>query len=131
MEIDDLNQLQIDPSTGLYDLTQRTFQSVWNGITYYSYTIQEGEEQRPDLVAMSIYNSTDYIDIILDVNNISNPLNIKEGTTIIYPAIADIIQLRYSDTTQNITSLATPQKATQIDTNRQNYIENNFLSYLR
>ena len=127
MDIYDIDQLTQNPdNNNLYDFTQKTFQMVINGINYYPYTVQKGEEMRIDLVCQSIYNSTDYVDIILDVNNISNPLNIKEGTNIIYPDPSNIDSLRYTDTSTNTSVLANPSKSTRVDQNRQNYIEQNY-----
>ena len=60
-----------------YDLFTRTYKYSANGIQYSSYRVQKGEEMRIDLVCKSIYGNIDYVDIILNVNNISNPLNIK------------------------------------------------------
>ena len=68
-----------------YDLNKLTFNHRYVDVQYATYKVQKGEEMRIDLVCESIYGSTSHIDIILNVNKISNPLNIKEGITIIYP----------------------------------------------
>ena len=78
MKIYDIDTLEKDDS-GNYNLTQLTYQSDFNIVNYQQYEVQKGEEMRIDLVCQSIYGSLDYIDIILNANNIDNPLNIKEG----------------------------------------------------
>ena len=110
-----------------YDITQLTFQLKLDGSVVYSqYTVQPGEEMRIDLVCQSIYGNTNYVDILLDVNNIDNPLNIKEGSIITFPN-SNIDLLRYSgvDNTSDILTLANSNKSTRKDTTRQQYVENN------
>lgn len=130
MNIFDINELEKDES-GNYDLTQRTFQLVLDGsIRFGEYTIQKGEEMRIDLICDSIYTGfndpKEYADIILSVNNIDNPLNLKEGTTIIFP-INDIDSLRYSEPKDDseITTLGNSNKSTKKDKSRKDYIKNN------
>ena len=91
MKIYDLNN--IDKVDGFYDLTQLTFRYDV-GVSLSQYTVQKGEEMRMDLVCESIYNNTDYIDILCSINNIDNPLNIREGQIIIYPT-SNLDVLRY------------------------------------
>jgi hypothetical protein len=127
MKIYDLETLgKVD---GLYDLTQITFELKLDGsIVYLPYTVQRGEEMRIDLVCESIYGNTDYIDILCDVNSIDNPLNIKEGTTILFPANSDNIDLlRFSAGNKSdvVTTLSNPNKSTRKDSNRKKYIDNN------
>lgn len=44
-------------------------------------------ESRPDLLSYVLYDSTDYVDILLKFNEISDPLSIKEGDVILVPEI--------------------------------------------
>lgn len=134
MEINDINDLKKDSNNdNLYNLTQRTFKFPAN-LELESYTIQSGEEMRIDLVCQSIYGNTNYIDIILNINNIDNPLNIKVGETIQYPTIANLRTLVYDDIQQKQSSknvsdqvqVITPQKATRRDLNRKKYVEEKF-----
>jgi hypothetical protein len=78
------------------------------------------------LVCNSIYQNIEYCDILLNVNNIDNPLNIKEGSVILYP-INDIDILRYSapDNVDINKVLANSNKATRKDQSRKQYAENN------
>lgn len=138
MKIYDIDQIIKDKDTGLYNLTQLTFRYVNANIRYYLYSVQKGEEMRIDLVCQSIYNSTDFIDILCNVNNIDNPLNISENQIILYPDKSDLYQLRYQEpdvtkTLQEIsnpnsnTSVINPNKNSRVDKSRQDYLENQSL----
>lgn len=126
MEIFDIDTL-IKDSSGSYDLTQTTFELILTGsVRFGTYEVQQGEEMRIDLVCNSIYQNTKYCDILLNVNNIDNPLNIKEGSFILFP-INDIDALRYSATDNIDTNkiLANSNKSTRKDQSRKQYAENN------
>jgi hypothetical protein len=126
MKIYDIDTLEKDDS-GNYNLTQLTYQSDFNIVNYQQYEVLKGEELRIDLVCQSIYGSLDYIDIILNANNIDNPLNIKEGTIIIYPT-GNVDGLRYSDIKkQNAAEVLTnTNKQQRKDNNRKKYVENQY-----
>jgi len=111
-----------------YDVSKLTFNYRIDDIQYVEYKVQKGEEMRIDLVCESIYGTTDYIDIILNVNKISNPLNIKEGVTIIYPLQEFLDDFRIQDVDSAIvqTQLANPNKATKVDPGRKKYVEENY-----
>lgn len=123
MNIYDIDNLK--KSNGEYDLFTRTYKYVFNGVRYSEYRVQKGEEMRIDLVCQSIYGNIDYIDIILNANNISNPLNIKEGSLIRYPNQSDIEILRFKEKSPKEESkvLSNPNKATKIDLSRQKFTE--------
>jgi hypothetical protein len=111
-----------------YDVSKLTFNYRIDDVQYAEYKVQKGEEMRIDLICESIYGSTDYIDIILNVNKISNPLNIKEGSTIIYPLQKFLEDFRIQDVNSAIvqTQLANPNKATKADPGRKKYVEENY-----
>jgi len=125
MKIYDIDTLSKD-TTGNYDLTQLTFQSDFNSLRYQQYEVQQGEEMRIDLVCQSIYGNTNYVDILLNVNSIDNPLNIQEGTILVYP-VGNIDSLRYSDKSKNtdVQILGNSNKQQRKDNNRKKYVENN------
>lgn len=125
MKVFDIDNLK-KGDDGLYDLTTRTYKRVMNGIPYLSYKVQKGEEMRIDLVCRSIYGNIDNIDLILNSNNISNPLNIKEGTIIIYPRSTEIDLLRYQEANKEKSrTLANPDRSSSPDSDRQKYIDQN------
>ena len=123
MKIYDIDTLKkVD---GSYDLIQPTFQSNFSSIVYNQYEVQKGEEMRIDLICQKIYSNTNYIDVLLNVNEIDNPLNIKEGSILIYPT-NNIELLRYSGRDEVETSqiLGNSNKQQRKDKNRKSYVEN-------
>jgi hypothetical protein len=129
MKIVDIDKLKrSEENENLFDLTIVTFKATFQGVNYNLYRVKKGEEMRIDLVCNSIYGNINHIDIILSVNNISNPLNIKEGTTIIYPNIDQIEKLRPQEVAVENTQklLANKDKSTKVDPSRQAYVEQNF-----
>lgn len=125
MIIKDLQNLSIIDD--LYDLTESTF--VTQNVPLYPYIVQRGEEMRIDLVSDSIFNTLEYADILLNINNIDNPLNIKEGSIIYYSDTNVMDALRTSQPTSDtlVTSkLSNTNKSTRVDRNRKDYIEKNY-----
>lgn len=119
-DIDNINKVD-----GIYDLTQLTFRyNTDQG--FREYVVQRGEEMRIDLVCKSIYNNTNYIDLICNINNIDNPLNIKVDQVILYP-IANFEIYRYSEKNneEDLVKLSNPNKSTRKDESRKNYVEKN------
>ena len=64
------------------------------------YVVQQHEDMRIDLVMQSIYDDDtgmyQHCDVLLYINNIDNPLNIRQGMTIYYPpseSIAEYLSL--------------------------------------
>jgi len=126
MEIYDINELKRN-NIELYNLIQLTFQfDPDDSIVFKEYTISRSEEMRMDTICDSIYGNTKYVDILCSVNNIDNPLNIKDGETIIYPRRSDIKDLRYTeeDTKENINQVINSEKKTKQDPKRKEYNEN-------
>lgn len=125
MIIKDLQNLSIIDD--LYDLTESTF--VTQNVPLYPYIVQRGEEMRIDLVSDSIFNTLEYADILLNINNIDNPLNIKEGSIIYYSDTNVMEALRISQPTNDTlvsSKLSNTNKATRVDKNRKDYIEKNY-----
>lgn len=106
-----------------------------NNIKLYSYVVQKGEEMRIDLVMESIYGDGyqfENLDVILYINGIDNPLNIAEGSTILYPGINDIDYFRYyqsGNSTENkkiAEKLSVPNKTTRKDSSRNDFVNNGY-----
>lgn len=90
------------------------------------YRVKKGEEMRMDLVSISIYGESQYVDFLCFLNSISNPLNIKESQLIVYVPVQefDDYKLRLQPEDQN--QVATqPNRATRPDPSRQEYLDNN------
>ena len=127
MNLFDITSLQRDSKQGnLYDLTEPTF--VLKQLGILSMVVLPEQTMRADLVSYSIYQSVDYVDLILDLNSIDNPLNIKSGDVIYYISLD---QLDYYRQNPNIVTrqrniLLNANKSTKIDNSRQNYVDNDY-----
>ena len=130
-----------EQTTGLYNLFTPTFISN-PSINLSQYIVTKDDEMRIDLVFSNMYSIDmadlaiflEDIDVILYINNIDNPLNIKEGMILDYPIIGELTEFRYlapitlSDNfiTKQLGTPNLPNKATRKDVSRQNYIENDY-----
>jgi len=135
-------QIKFNTKQNVFDLFQPTF-FFRTDIPVGTYVVTIDDEMRPDLLMKNIYN-IDYslldtfledIDVLLFINNIDNPLNIKSGMVVNYPlSIESFSSYRYtsSESTSNsdiLQQLAVPNyvdKTTRADSDRQSYIENNY-----
>ncbi len=126
MKIYDIDKLK-KGSDGNYDLTQLTFKSRID-VTFYQYEVQRGEEMRIDLVCESIYGTDEYIDIIMHINNIDNPLNIKEGVILKYPSSTDINLFRIEEEKPNSVQnkIVNTNKTTRKDSSREKYVKQGY-----
>jgi hypothetical protein len=128
-------------TTGFYDLFTPTF--INNpAIRLNQYEVTKDDEMRIDLVFAKMYliDNSDLlsyledIDVILYINNIYNPLNIKEGMILDYPIIGELENYRYlppatlsnNSITKQLGTPNTPDKRTRRDVSRQNYVENDY-----
>ena len=145
MKIESLNKLKKDISktnTDLYDLFSVNFFFNPN-IELLEYTVTKDDEMRIDLVFLNIYKLdlhtldqyTQDIDVILYINNIDNPLNIKEGMVLQYPYnISDLTEFRYepavseksNDVSKQLAVPNQPNKSTRTDTSRKTYLDNDY-----
>lgn len=101
-----------------------------------AYTVAPGQDGRIDLVLESMYGSIDntfaHMDVILFINNIDNPLNIRQGQTLLYPAAGDLADFRYDIGLDRIdiasrngvlgTVPTEVNKSAAVDPNRSNYL---------
>ncbi len=95
---------------------------------------------RPDLLIRDMYDLSPNevglylgnIDIILFINNIDNPLNIKKGMILSYPSsLEDFDKYRFVEDpdvpkTSAKDRLVVPNKSTKKDKSREKFKENNF-----
>lgn len=124
----------------VYNLFEPTI--VFRDDSTQEYTVTDSDEMRIDLIFQNMYNITpnsiyemlEDIDIILRLNNIDNPLNIKEGMVLKFPTTGQFETYRYSEVFEDTNNEVTkqlgvqnnPNKTTRVDPNRQNYIENDY-----
>lgn len=106
----------------------------------FQYEVQEWDEMRIDLIFQNIYNlepnEVGYylgsIDVILFINFIDNPLNIKKGMIIKYPEFTNIEAYRYNEDSHSATKrktkplLAVPNVSTKKDSDREKYKKSNY-----
>ena len=106
-----------------------------NGSEVSSYVVQKDEDMRIDLVMKSIYNSgynLSNIDIILYINDIDNPLNIREGMILYYPEEEDFDNYRFyqEEVVVNNKSvkekLGVLNKTTRVDEKRKKFIDSDY-----
>jgi len=127
MKLHDLEVLKKNPNEdNLYDLTEKTYT---NYITqFFEYTVLPEEDMRIDLVSISIYDSVDYADLIMSVNEIINPLSIRAGDKLIYPddRVVDYFRVVPPNPPDLGVSPINPARANIKDPRRLEFIQNNF-----
>lgn len=139
MDIKVINEfVRFDNDLDLFDLTQ-SYLILRDDVRLSEIEVEEWHEMRIDLLFRDMYNldPTDVglylenIDIILFLNNIDNPVNIKKGMTLFFPPLEDFDKFRFTeDPADNKLSvkerLVVPNKSTKKDKNREKFKENGF-----
>jgi hypothetical protein len=128
MKLYDLDKLIRDnKQDNLYNLYDPTFK-LETGINLRQFVVGPEQVMRIDLVCNEIYKSVNQVDFLCDLNNIDNPLNVKEGDVILYPNFDAISYYRVTITDNNDAraKLLNVNKSTKRDNNRQKYVEQNF-----
>lgn len=136
MNITSLNNLVTnEEQDGLFDLFDN-FILYRTDVSMSEYVVKKFEEMRIDVIFQSMYgfepNEVDLylsdIDIILVINGIDNPLNIKEGMVLKYPSLVeDFEKFRYTEDKLNssrrnvLPRLVVPNVSTKKDKDRENY----------
>jgi hypothetical protein len=99
------------------------------------YVVQRGEEMRLDLVMQSIYGEDVYYessDVILHINGIDNPLNIREGMVILFPAQEQLNAFRYEEEEESKVNqtvkerLGVLNQTTRKDEKRKKFLESDY-----
>lgn len=126
---------------GLFDLFPSTIKYDSPGISFNEYTVLEEDEMRIDLIFQKMYELSPAevgiylgdIDVILRLNNIDNPLNIKRGMILRYPDLGGIGSFRFEKDEETKSSkkalvekLAKPNKQTKVDSKRKKYIDSDY-----
>ena len=100
-----------------------------------AYTVQRGEDMRIDLVMKSIYDDIytfSDTDVILHINHIDNPLNIREGMILYYPVSESLDDYRYYENGDVATNKSVKQqlgvlnKTTRVDEKRKKFLDSNY-----
>jgi len=116
-----------------WDLNVPSFKMIQPALA--SYTVQRGEDMRIDLVMKSIYddiyNFKD-IDILLYINNIDNPLNVREGMILYYPELSAFEGYRFYEEVSAAVkksvkqSLGVLNKTTRVDEKRKKFLDSDY-----
>ena len=100
-----------------------------------SYTVQRGEDMRIDLIMKSIYNDIynfKDIDVLLYINNIDNPLNVREGMILYYPDPSSFEGYRFYEEVSAAVkksvkqSLGVLNKTTRVDEKRKKFLDSDY-----
>lgn len=128
MDLYDINSLfRMSTEDGeIYNLFEQTFSL--RRLPNYEYIVRREEEMRIDLISFSIYKTTDYADLILNLNDIDNPLNIKYGDVLYYVPYGEIEDFRIKSTQkiENRKQLLSMDKSNIKDSNREKFIEGDY-----
>jgi len=127
MNIHDLTALRReDLQQGLYNLFDATFAYQNTGLG--EHVVKQEEEMRIDLVCYSIYQNTNQTDLLLNFNEILNPLNIMAGDVLVYPMQTNVDLFKKIPPTppDQRDSMVTTGRSNLKDARRSEYIENNY-----
>ena len=116
-----------------WDLNVPSFKMIQPSLA--SYIVQRGEDMRIDLVMKSIYDDIyNYkdIDILLYINNIDNPLNIREGMILYYPELSAFEGYRFYEEVSTAVKKSVKQrlgvlnKTTRVDEKRKKFLDSDY-----
>lgn len=116
-----------------WDLTVPSFK--FPSTVLDAYEVQKGEDMRIDLVMKSIYDDVytfSDIDVILYINGIDNPLNIREGMVLYYPPSESFEEYRYYESERASggksvrQTLGVLNKTTRVDEKRKKFLDSNY-----
>lgn len=142
MDFESLNKyVKFNKKENIFDLFTSAF--VYKaGINLSEYITERDVEMRLDLIFQRIYGLEDNevglylgdMDVICYINNIDNPLNIREGVTIKYPTdMGDIRHFRVINTDDDLNNkekvkekLSFPNKSTRKDKSREDFIKDGY-----
>lgn len=131
--------IKFNSDLDLFDFTEPVFIFDTTSILG-EMTVEEQHEMRIDLIFQTMYNIEpnevgiylENIDVILFINGIDNPLNIKKGMTLRYPPIDEIDNFRILEDNFSKSKLSAkdrltvPNKSTRKDSSREKFKENDY-----
>jgi hypothetical protein len=131
---------QDSSQSGLYNLIEPHI-SYLEDVSLTTYEVKRGEDMRLDLIFNSMYNLeptsahfyNQNMDVILNINNIDNPLNIVEGMILIHPTNLNDLEFyrtaedEFKTKNKNINKrLAVPNVSRKVDPNRKKFTDNGY-----
>ena len=137
MNIKSLENIKFDSVSKTYNIQDPSFFNNLN-VELFQYEVQLGETMRPDLIMKSMYNNNIDVfenwDVILYINGIENPLNVKQGMFLFYPNISELDKFRYvirggelsnnDETTAE--EISKVDKSTRKDEKREKFVKGNY-----
>jgi len=78
----------------LYDIFKVSWSDFYFPSGFTIHYVTDAESDRPYLISLRYYNSVEYIDFLLLVNQVSNFLELKKGTQLKIPALTDIEEFK-------------------------------------
>lgn len=127
MKVEDIDKLFRDKNQDdLYNMFVVTFK-LDLASSFAEYTVPDENEMRIDLVCRDIYNRIDDFDILLNINDIDNPLNIKSGSYLMFPPVSAFPNFRVNtqEPIETRATLLNANKLSRKDQSRQKYNETN------
>ena len=115
---------QLDNTNSYFNLEQTVWTIVKNR-TYFMYVVDSFNNMRLDQICYDIYGSNEYMDFLMFINDIINPLNVKDGDILIYTNQEDINNFKVDpEVVDNIKNkLINLSKTTRTDKGKSNYNE--------
>lgn len=124
MNFDELENLRKDSRTNLFDLSKAVF--VFDEtVPLFPYFVEREAEMRMDIISDNLYETTDYVAFLCRLNNIVNPLNIKENTLLVYPNRGDILRFKPEEVEfieEVKEAFLNINKNKRVDKNREKYL---------
>lgn len=88
------NTLVTPVNDTIVDIVSATFRFPRRNEFTEGYTIvQEEEAMRPDLVAVRLYSNSEYYEVLMKYNGISNPFSLESGRIISIPPYRELDQM--------------------------------------
>ena len=137
MNIKSLENIKYDEVSKTYNIQDPSFVNNLS-VELLQYEVQLGETMRPDLIMKSIYkNSIDVLedwDVILYINGIENPLNVKQGMVLLYPNSSKLDKFRYAIRGNELSNgeettgeeISKVDKSTRKDKKREKFVKGNY-----
>lgn len=93
----------------IFNLADQTFQIPKN-FQYQVIEVTADYIGRMDIISKQIYGTTSYSDILCKINGISNPFELNEGDRLIIPALDNISDFIYNETSAESDNEDNPDK---------------------
>jgi len=123
MDFEQINKLKFDKEIGLFNINQSVFK-FQKGVAFFPHIVEKEEEMRMDLISNRLYQTTEHTAFLCRLNNIVNPLNVKEGTLLIYCEEQHVKSFTPPDDTfveEIKQTLINLNKKRRVDSKRENY----------